>query len=305
MISKSAYGVANPCLPGMLGLLLLVAGCAGLEPGGTRPDPASIRKILFRFAPENLEALPAARRKEMAERVSRNLGTWGYAVEADESGSGYSHVMEATIGRVALRSTPAGFSFTMGNSDPRAMDFQKADVLPVDCVLYPAGRPKDKASLYMDFIAGGKLKDPARSRSDPAVAETFVNHAATVCFNLLDDLKVRRARPAPAAATGTESASGSTWFPEVRIEVREKAPTPPAGTSSPAPAGGPVSVPRPPKTGPAALGEPPAPAPQPESEPETPPVSAETSTDPGSGRKEMIIHNQGNPIILEFGYERK
>jgi len=29
------------------------------------------------------------------------------------------------------------------------------------------------------------------------------------------------------------------------------------------------------------------------------------SSKEGETRKQMIIHNQGSPIILEFGYERK
>jgi hypothetical protein len=34
-------------------------------------------------------------------------------------------------------------------------------------------------------------------------------------------------------------------------------------------------------------------------------VSTETQTNKEDGRKQMIIHNGGSPIILEFGYERK
>lgn len=276
-----------------LSLLVLLSGCAGVEPMGVRPDPASIKKILFRFEPGTL---PAAREQDMAERVSKNLGTWGYPVTAEGRGGDYSHIMEAKIGEVSFKSTPKGFSFTLGNSDPRAMDFQKADVLPVDCVLYPVGRAKDRASLYMDFIADDKVKGGARNKPDSAAEGVYVNHAATVCFNLLEDLKVRRGKPAPAVAGalgGTDGSSGDAWFPEVRIEVRGK----PAAVAVPAvaPASAPVAA-KP------SLEAMPDSAASPE---EAPPVSTETRTGKEEGRKQMIIHNQGSPIILEFGYERK
>jgi hypothetical protein len=48
-------------------------------------------------------------------------------------------------------------------------------------------------------------------------------------------------------------------------------------------------------------------APETQSEPtaETPPVTMETRMDQAEGRKQMVIHNRGSPIIPEFGYERK
>lgn len=293
---------------GALSLLVLLSGCAGVEPMGVRPDPASIKKILFRFEPDTV---PAARERDMAERVSKNLGTWGYPVTTDGQGGDYSHIMEAKIGEVSFKSTPKGFSFTLGNSDPRAMDFQKADVLPVDCVLYPVGRAKDRASLYMDFMADDKVKGGARNKPDSAAESAYVNHAATVCFNLLEDLKVRRGKPTPAVAGalgGTDSSSGDAWFPEVRIEVREKpaasSAKPAAAVAAPAvvPASAPVAA-KPSLEATPGSAAPPAEEATPEAE--APPVSAETRPGKEEGRKQMIIHNQGSPIILEFGYERK
>lgn len=314
-------------------LLAFTAGCSlGPEPKGIRPDPASIRKIGLHIAPENLGAAgEPTLRGAMAEQVAKNLGTWGYPVEADSGKGGvdYSHVMEAKVGAITHKSTPTGFSFTMGNSDPRALDFQKADALPVDCELRTVGSPKDKASLYMDFVAGEKLKNAGdAAKSDPAIIGTYVEHIATVCFNLLEDLNVRKAQPKPkpgeTAATGTMP----TWMPEVRIEVRDKpagdglavpAPAPAKAPAAPAvaPAAAPVVAPRaaPASSAPAAMKAPvsskptasPAPtaAPAPAQPAETPAVTTETRMNQEEGRKQMIIHNQGSPIILEFGYERK
>jgi len=252
-------------------LLLATAGCApGLESKGTRPDPASIRKILLRIAADIPGAPSPSGLHGMAERVSKNLGSWGYPVIAEDGESGYSHIMEARIGEITFKSTPTGLSFTIGNSDPRALNFQKADVLPVDCVLYPAAHPENRASLYMDFVAGEKLK----VKGDPAAMDIYVNHVATVCFNLLDDLKVPRRKPAESAAGGSPA-----WIPEVRIEVVDK----PAGKTAASSAN---SAPMPASTA-----------------TETPPISTETRS--GEGRKQIVIHNQGAPVILDFGYERK
>jgi hypothetical protein len=315
------------CLPAVM------AGCSlGPEPTGVRPDPAAVRKIGFRIAPDHLGSAGEPPLIDgMAEQVAKNLGTWGYPIEAvgAKEGEGYSHVMEAKVGAITHKSTPTGFSFTMGNSDPRALDFQKADALPVDCELRTVGRPKDKASLYMDFVAGEKLKNADdAAKSDPAIVGTYVEHIATVCFNLLEDLNVRKAQPKPkpgeTAATGTLP----VWMPEVRIEVRDKpaedglavpAPAPAKAPAAPAvaPAAVPVVAPRaaPASSAPAAMKAPvsskpaasPAPtaAPAPAQPAETPAVTTETRTNQEEGRKQMIIHNQGSPIILEFGYERK
>jgi hypothetical protein len=241
----------------LLASLIVLAGCAaGPKPEGAHPRPESVGTVLLRIAPDNLDG---ARLAAMAEQVGRNLNAWGYAVTSDAE-PGYSHVMEARVGAVEKKSTPTGFSFGIGNSDPRAVDFQKAEVLPVTCELRSATRPKETASLYMGFVAGEKFRDPA----------LLVNHIGTVCFNLLDDLKVPRRKK-----TAVEnSVSPSSWVPEVRIEVREK------------PAAGPTEVPASPV--------------QPEA---SPPVQTETRD--GEGRKQVIIHNQGAPVILEFGYERK
>jgi hypothetical protein len=305
---------------GLSGLMLLASGCTlGPTPTGFRPDPASIQKIGFQIQPDPAgQRLDAARLKDMAEKVASNLRTWGYPIESAQSGSGagYSHIMEAKIDTARHQGTPVGFSMSMGNSDPRSLEFQKADVLPVDCVLHPASKPKDRASMYMDFM----VKDA----DGPA---TYVDHMATVCFNLLEDLKIRRSKPEPTAAAETPTNS-DTWFPEVRVEVRNKstapvtaapvAPAAPAVTTTRPAAPRPTSAPAP-SAGTAPAAKPAAPvqpadAPEAESaapaaetaQPATPPpVSTENAVDPENGKKEIIIHNQGSPIILEFGYERK
>jgi hypothetical protein len=280
-------------IPFLIVSFSLLAGCSiGLKPQGTPLRPESVGEILFRVAPDNLDEEQTA---AMAERISMNLSSWGYPVEPglDESGeTGATHEMEARVGRIENKSTPTGFSFSIGNSDPRALDFQKADVLPVTCTLKSTARSSETVSLFMDFIADEKIKNPNRIKSDPALLETYENHIGTVCFNLLDKLKVPRKKAASSTST-------STWMPEIRIEVTEKPAKSESGASTGALPVLPVETDRP--TNPDARNSEDGQS----NPPEEPPVTTETNTDTEEGRKRIIIHNRGNPVILDFGFERK
>jgi hypothetical protein len=268
----------------------LLAGCAlGQKPQGAPLEPDSVGTILLRIPAENLGGAGAVDTRELAGKIAKNLAGWGYAISA-EAADGHSHVMEARVGGIEKKGTPTGFSFSVGNSDPRALDFQRAEIVTVTCTLAAARQPREHAYLKEEFLADEVLKHGGRAKNDPALFKVYVDHIGTACFNLLTELKVKRDKPAPAASPGSP-ASESSWFPEVRIEVREK-PVSPSPVAGPAPS---ATAPSP-----TAPDQAPAPAGAP---PETPPVRTETQE--SEGRKQMIIHNQGHPIILEFGYERK
>ncbi|CAI8915101.1 hypothetical protein [Methylocaldum szegediense] len=280
-------------IPFLIVSMSLLAGCTvGLKPQGTPLRPESVGKILFRVAPENLDETQTA---GMAERISSNLRSWGYPVETERTQdieTEVTHEMLARVGSIEHKGTPTGFSFSIGNSDPRALGFQKADVLPVTCTLKSTAHSSETVSLFMDFIADKKIKDPGRARNDPASLNIFENHIGTVCFNLLDKLKVPRKKPVSADAA-------STWMPEIRIEVTEK----PAKAESRSSTGAlPV---RPVGTDRHTILETPISEDHSSSPPEEPPVVTETGSDTQEDRKRIIIHNRGNPVILDFGFERK
>jgi hypothetical protein len=254
-------------------------GCSlGAKPQGTPFKPGSITKILLRIPPANLAAGAVARPEELAARIGKNLGGWGYPVATDAAGA-YSHVMEAAVSGVEKKSTPPGFSFSAGNSDPRAMDFQRADVVTVTCTLRPKGGG-DQAYLKEEFVAERLFKSEKSPKNDSALFEAYVDHIGTACFNLLSELKVKRNPPA--------SSQSAAWFPEVSLEVKAKPAPLPSGPIAPA------------ATPPAAPEESGG---KPEAEPET--SSIRTETRQGPDRKQIVIHNHGAPILLEFGYERR
>ncbi|MGI9213399.1 MAG: hypothetical protein ACR2HF_13085 [Methylococcaceae bacterium] len=241
----------------LLGVSLLSACTTGIKPDNRLPHPEAVRQILFRMDPE-----------DWSRDISRNLQSWNYPVasETQELDASPTHILSAAVGRVEQSSTPAGLSFSMGSSDPRAPDFQKATVVPVVCTLRSADKPDESAALTMRFTS-----NPDRPDSRAAL----INHISTACYNLLSDLRIPR-----KSKTGTPSTTVPSWMPEVRIEIKEQPKTSPQRT-------------------PATLPDP-APVDEPAS-----PASLQTEQTSPEGRKQMIIHNQGTPVILEFGYDRK
>lgn len=213
-----------------------------------------MRAIEFRLAGDNLGQFGfTPDGKAIAERVRANLAEWEFALPAQGP---YSHVLQARLGKVARGETPVGFSFSAGNSDPRAGEFQKAEVLPVTCTLRDAANQAVLIERESTFSAHALDKDALPAR----IVDKLVDQIGTACLDVLDH--------APLAKTerklGFEQFRPK-WMPDVRVEVKEVPVSPATGPDSAAQ--------------PAAIGDEP--------------------------KKEVIIHNQGNPVIFTFGHERK
>lgn len=188
-----------------------------------------------------------------AAQVAKNLAGWGYPIALNDTNTA-SHTLTAMVGAIKHSQTPTGFSFSSGNSDPRAMEFQKMQVLPISCEITSLTQPEQNVFLQMDFGAEGVFSKRANI-SDA----TLIDHISTVCFNLLSEL----AWPEKAALQSLAD-DKVRWMPEVRIEnVTESV------------------------TG------------QPEQ------LLGKKVTRASDGRKQIIIHNLGSPVILQFGHERR
>jgi hypothetical protein len=267
----------------LIPFILTLAGCAmGNKPQGFVPPKESVKGLSFGVAPENLgQSFGKAETRQLASQIARNLHSWGFPVSAaDEPGSeGATHSLEGRVGQITHKSTPPGMSFTLGNSDPRALEFQKADVVPITCALANRSHPRDVVTLTGEFAVEFGLDDLIGRKSARTPMDYYVDRIGTVCLNLLLELKIER--PKQAAATPGEP----TWIPEVRIEVRDKpdaAPHPSAVQAA----------------------TPVAPALEREAPSENA-IRTETTQKESDTRKQVIIHNRGVPVILEFGYERK
>lgn len=206
------------------------------------------------------------------QQACKNLADWAYPI-APEFTLPVSHIMTVLIGTPEHSGTPTGFSFSMGNSDPRALDFQKADVLPISCRLSAVNQPERNAELNMGF------NDSATIGNNPNLKE-LADHVSTVCFNLLKEVNWPVKKHENSVKSG-----GNSWMPEIRIE--QEKPTAPSKTQQPS------DAPAEPRT---------VSAPKTESGQESTPATKEITKE---GRKVYIIHNQGNPIIFKFGHERK
>lgn len=254
----------------LLGTLTLSACTAGVKPEGRLPNPQAVKGILLRLpSPDGENQKP----DELTRAVSQNLSAWGYAIagRAGDLAMTPTHIMTVSVGRMEQHSTPMGFSFAIGNSDPRARNFQQADTVPVTCTLTSVESAKESASLTLRFGSEAASSDLRNSK-------IWIDHIGTACYNLLTDLKIPRQTKA-----GTSETRSPAWMPEVRIEVKPK-PNPsavPAQTAQP-------SVP---------LGS--------DSAPTSETSGIQTETQGNEGRRQVIIHNQGSPVILEFGYDRR
>jgi len=234
-----------------LALLALMQNRPALA-GPTADAVKPLQAIEFVLAEDNLlqfaTAIDAA---PITERVRANLTEWEFPLATKGP---YSHSLQAKLGKVAHRETPVGFSFSSGNSDPRATDFQKADVLPITCTLRDTGNQAVLLERESTFSAHALDKDMLPAR----IVDKLVNQIGTACLDVLEHAPL----PKQPGRVKTELFKPK-WMPDVRVEVRE--------VQGPVDANGVAQ--------PAAVGDEP--------------------------KKEVIIHNQGTPVIFQFGHERK
>lgn len=242
-------------------------------------DLSSVNNMLFRFQyPEQFFATSLTE-QDIATQVTNNLAEWGYNISVDDE-ENRQHEVFVKIGAIKHQSTPAGFSFSIGNSDPRALEFQKADVLPITCFLSPRNQPEKSAELTMVVEADDYLSN---ENKQGRLSELLVDDLSTVCFNLLSNLKVKTQTPEVS-----ENVSTPGWIPSIRVEevedstdekIKEKVKK---ASSTPR-----EEI----QANDKKLNE----------------VSPEKkqTLDKKESRKRIIIHNQGSPIIFKFGHERK
>jgi hypothetical protein len=219
-----------------------------------QPDPKVNPAVKFEIAEENLQqfgfsSLPAT----LISQIKTNLSEYGYKFPVTEP---YTYYLQAKLGKISHQSTPAGFSFSSGNSDPRALEFQKADVLPVSCSL----SLMDTRKLITENESTFSTESSSQSMNTHSMTETLIDHISTVCLTALEQARILK----PEKPSQNQEFKPK-WIPGVQVEIREK------------------------------------------------PAEATTQTDKqtddnaekNSSSKEIIIKNQGTPLIIQFGHERR
>jgi hypothetical protein len=222
----------------------LTACTPGLQKKPVPFDTSSVTQIEFKLGTIKQASLKTnLYQQDGISRISKNLADWGYPL-GDKNTPIFSHSLTAEIGLPEHSNTPTGLSFFAGNSDPRAIDFQKADVIPIGCELRSIAQPEQTTFLTMDFAAGSSINEAK-----------LIDHISTVCFNLLSELNW------PDKAKNQLSSSiKPNWIPEVRIETITN----------------PIAV-----------------------------EKTDKSDKASEEHKQIIIHNQGSPVIFSFGHERR
>ena len=244
-------------LAGFFALILSAPGVAQTSPGLI--DMKAVTNIEVSIADDHLEQfgfpLPL---QEMRVRIADNLVQWRFPVRVAGENI-YSHTLVIQIGKIKTGTTPVGFSFSSGNSDPRAAGFQKAEVMPVSCRLTANGNSRQHMELEMRFSANEFVEGLKNHRDKAKIVDSLIDAISTACFDLLDDLNW--AKPEQQL---TPLMSNPTWMPQVKIEtVQQPVPAQKAKTA------------------------------------------VRTEINNTEERKQIIIHNQGSPLILKFGHERR
>ncbi len=190
-------------------------------------DHSQVRAMLFQFDHNPVFLKRPLPRLEIERQVAKNLGEWGYQIRTDPAES-VSHILSIKMGKMKRASTPAGFSFSIGNSDPRAIDFQKADIIPLSCFLKPADRSGESGARLDATVNAAAYQPYVRQSTAPKKLITrLVNDISTVCFNLLHNLNINTL----PQTNSNDSTKKPGWFPEIRMEVENN---PATETESPA-----------------------------------------------------------------------
>ncbi len=176
-------------------------------------DASQVKKMYFKFEHSSKFFGADLQEQAIASQIAGNLAEWGYKIYSKNSDD-YSHRVTIEIGSIKHDSTPAGFSFSSGNSNPRSPNFQKADVLPMRCLLTPKDEPDKNAELSILVDTSDYLRHADKANQQQKLVKLLVNDLSTACFNLLDNLRVKTALAEKQTKPGKPS-----WIPAIRVEV--------------------------------------------------------------------------------------
>lgn len=283
MINRNPFNSLSSAFHWFL-LFLVLSGCASkVAEQNPSFDPGKVGNMQFILDPSEELSTIVEKDRDIPANIAENLAGWGYAISSRDEVE-QSHNLTALVGKIKLGSTPVGFSFTVGNSNPRALDYQKEEIVPITCYLSSKDdADKITAELTMDFAGKKFLKYKDSEQHHAELVAQLIDDISTVCYNLLSGLNV----PTHTAELPTDNTTHvPAWAPAISIETIPADASTPLHTK-PVPA---VDAPTDPKQ----------PSQSPDNTPET--NHQRIMKDP---RKRIIIRNQGSDVIFTFGHERK
>jgi hypothetical protein len=218
---------ARICLRQIL-LILAAYGLSGSEcllaGDSTWIDKASVRNIEFTLDDDGLDQFDIALNKTaLAAQIAKNLADANFPINK-ASEKAFSHTLDAKVSRIEHQDTPSGFSFSIGDSDPRGEDFQKADVITVECTLTANKNARKTVKEIMEFSANRlkTLKDKNK------ITDALTDYISAACYDLLEDLALDES--SETQADGGVTVKRPRWMPNIRIEVQNE--TAPAASNA-------------------------------------------------------------------------
>ncbi len=172
-------------------------------------DPDSVKNMVLHIHPVNsipLLKLETSSLEEISKEISHAFLAEGYVLKDSYSirpdptsrasktiQSEFSHRLEVTVDSVQAKSAPPGFSFAVGNSDPRSPTFQKLDVVPITCKLVNLETKEIEASLTEDKPALSKIDKEFYDNDelDEKYHYFYVNGIGSTCYHLLNQINVQ------------------------------------------------------------------------------------------------------------------
>ena len=295
----------------LLAFIVFFTGCTGsrqpIQPSDF--DPEQVGAMVFQLSDSEeseWEGVSRQDRDDIAREISRRFSQAGYRVTYAKPGGGeksdnFSHVMEVSVGAGEFTDKPSGFSFVFGDSDPRSSKFEKAFSIPVSCTLRSTENPNEAMVLEerktMDTGLETLGLDPIEKLEK--TKRFYIENIGSTCHNLLSKLQIRPTRAAsvdpakqfaPVVRIETEP-ENMTDHPDA--ELKKEIPPPEATQIQPAP-----NVSHRPKQ--EAVTDTAS-----QREMAKPPVAIKNGQAEDWRNKKIKIFNQGDTVILKFGYERR
>lgn len=209
--------------------VLFFTGCTG-SGQLTQPDSfdsesvGTLRFKLTHITGNQLETFSKQQQDEISQEISRRFSQAGYSItytRSDEPKQNISHVLEASVGSSEYKETPTGFSFGLGNSDPRSSSFQKSVSIPVTCTLR-SQRNSDQAVVLQERISIPSNTISPGLDADQQFGEKkrfYIENIGSTCHNLLSKLGIL---PASTANGKPEDQFAPVVRVETEIENREE-----------------------------------------------------------------------------------
>ena len=303
-----------------LALLFLLSGCSQIPviDNIQHFETADINTIGFTLKTPtqgDYQTSPAVS-AAIATQISHRFSKAGYPIHLIGRGTTknsmqHNHLLEAVVENPRMTATQVGVTLDFGGSNPRAANFQKTLSAPITCTLRSLNNETPPISLkelksiqtQLDTIhltAAGKQQK---------LQQFYTENIGSTCHNLLKRLGItpKTTRQSSDSKAHSDAPSTEPFMPAIRVETkyikRNKTATPQkekqsSGHSHQHTATETPTHHHPLTAAPSSI----------QTEKITAPASVQTEVTEPAGDlfdKEVTIFNQGDTVILKFGYERR